>query len=113
MLKALKELRARFMVVNMRQEDVLRSGLIKESKTAIALGILQEKAKRAGYDELFHFRDTIQILTKQLIDELFGGKNIFYDLGDGVVAYDPNYVKFILAKNIKELRSALKKPEKK
>lgn len=112
LLECMKELRNRFMVTMMRPEDVLKTGLQQENKTAIAIAILQEKSNKFKYDELFHFRDSIRVLTKELIRELFGGKNIFYDLGDGVVAYDPNYVPFILAKNIKELRRALKKPER-
>lgn len=112
LLKNVAELRKRFIVVSMRQEDVLETGLMKKNKTAIALGILQEKTSEAGYDELFHFRDTIRILNKQLFEELFGGKNMFYNLSDEVVAYDPNYFQFVLAENIEELRRALKQSER-
>lgn len=112
LLACMKELRNKFIVSIMRHESILQTGLQQENKTAIAISILIEKVKTVTYDEMFYVNDTLRILKKQLIQELFGGKQIFYDLGEGVIAYDANYVKFVLAKNIKQLRSALKKPNK-
>lgn len=101
--------RKKFKVGIMRADDVILTGLQQENKTAIAISILQQKLEGAGYDELFHFRDTIRILRRQLLKELFGGKNIFYFLADRQVKYDPNYVPFILGKSIAELEPKRKR----
>jgi hypothetical protein len=110
LIDCVKNLRRRkYKVGIMRPEDVLSTGLKQDNKTALAISILQQKMKGAGYDELFYFRDTIRILKRQLLKELFGEKNIFYFLADRRINYDPNYVPFILGPGIVELEPKRKR----
>ena len=77
---------------------MLSVGMRNGNRTAMAITILTEKLTPYNYDQIFLFSDTITILRRQLLEELFGGKNIFYDLGEKAVGFDPNFVPFILGK---------------
>lgn len=94
----IEELQKEFKVKIMTKEDLLSVGMKNGNRTALAITILTEKLTPYNYDQTFHFRDTITILRRQLLEELFAGKNIFYDLGDKAVGLDPNYAPFILGK---------------
>ncbi|MBX2897902.1 MAG: hypothetical protein KF763_20840 [Cyclobacteriaceae bacterium] len=88
----------------MSKEDVLNVGLQTGNRTAIALSILIDKLIPYSYDRVFHFRETISILRKQLMEELFNGKNIFYRIDEKTIGIDPNYVPFIIGEKFKGLR---------
>lgn len=85
----------------MKKEDILSVGMAKNNRTALAITILKEKLTPYNYDQTFPFRDSIAILHTHLLEELFGGKNIFYQLSETEVGLDPNFVPFILGKKFK------------
>lgn len=100
----IKNLKKYYRLKLMSKEDVLNVGLQTGNRTAIALSILIDKLIPYSYDRVFHFRVTITILRKQLMEELFNGKNIFYRIDEKTIGIDPNYVPFILGEKFKELR---------
>jgi hypothetical protein len=88
----------------MSKEDVLNVGLQTGNRTAIALSILIDKLIPYSYDRVFHFKETILILRRQLLEELYNGKNVFYPIDESTVGIDPNYVPFIIGDKFKNLR---------
>lgn len=87
----------------MSKEDVLNVGLQTGNRTAIALSTLIDKLIPYSYDRVFHFRETIIILRRQLLEELYNGKNIFYPIDEKTIGIDPNFVPFIIGRRFKTI----------
>lgn len=100
----IKNLKRHYSLKMMSKEEVLTVGLQTGNRTALVISILVEKLTPYSYDRVFHFKETISILRKQLLEELFNGKNIFYKINEKTVGLDPNYVPFILGKHFKSLK---------
>ena len=100
----IKNLKKCYKLKLMSKEDVLNVGLHTGNRTAIALSILIDKLFPYSYDRVFHFRETISILRKQLMEELFDGKSIFYRIDEKTIGIDPNYVPFIIGEKFKDLK---------
>lgn len=88
----------------MTKDDLVIAGMRKGNRTALAIEILTEKLVTSNYDQAFQFRDTLAILRKQLLEELYGGKDIFYDLGERTLGLDSNFVPFILGEKFKLIK---------
>ena len=99
----IKNLKKCYTLKLMSKEDVLTVGLQTGNRTAIALSILIDKLIPYSYDRVFHFRDTILILRRQLLEELYNGKNIFYPIDESTVGIDPNFVPFIIGQRFKTI----------
>ena len=84
----------------MTPDQALVTGLKRESATAQAIAVLVEKSKNGSSYEYLLFRDTIRVLQMHLIIEMFGEKSLFYQLDEGVVAIDADYVQIIFGKKM-------------
>lgn len=98
-----KNLKKCYRLKLMTKEDALNVGLQTGNQTAIALSILIDKLIPYSYDRVFHFRETISILRRQLLEELYNGKNIFYPIDEKTVGIDPNFVPFIIGRRFKTI----------
>lgn len=97
---SIKQLAKHYEIKIMTKEDLLVVGLRQDNRTALALIILIEKQLVYSYDRAVHFKETIVELRRILVEELYSDKCIFYEVGEGVIALDPNYVPFILGQEI-------------
>ncbi len=100
----IKALQKQYKLKMMTKDDVLSAGMERGNRTALAIIILKERLTPYNYDQTFQLRDAIATLHKSLLEELFGGKNIFYPIDEKTIGIDPNYVPFIISKKFKELR---------
>lgn len=96
LMATLDQVRQNYSIKLLTKEDVLKLGLQVKNRTAVALDILIEKSNQPAYDKLTGFKDMIVTLRQILMEELFGGKQIFYILSDKTIGLDPSYVPFFL-----------------
>jgi hypothetical protein len=97
--KTIKTLQRNYTILWMSNENLVKKGMQNENKIAQAISILEEWASSYQYDRLFYIKECIADLKKHLLEEMFGGKQLFYDLDKNTIAFDTNYLPFILGRN--------------